>query len=158
LEETLRHRTAIRLALLIIGLPQGVIGLWAYAAPRHFFDSFPSGAEPWLPFFGPYDGHLVADFGALSLALGIVVVVAAVRLHPLLTRVALWGWVAWSAPHFVTHAQLAGHMSRSAFASNAISTALAVLVPAVALWLVHRPTTPERSTAKGIPDDEVLSR
>jgi hypothetical protein len=128
----------IRGGLLVVGLPQAFIGVWAYAAPRHFFDHFPSAAEPWLPFFGPFDEHLVADFGALSAALSLILVAAAVRWDAAVARAGLWAWLVWSTPHFATHARLSDLMSPQAASSNLVSTTLAVVLPLLLLWMIRR--------------------
>lgn len=142
----------IRGGLLVVGLPQALIGVWAYARPRNFFDTFPSGAEPWLPFFGPFDEHLVADFGALSVGLGLILVLAAVRWEPAVARAGIWGWLCWSVPHWATHSRLSDLMSPSASQSNMFSTTLAVVLPLLLLWMLHREATqqsPLRAAREG---------
>lgn len=127
----------IKAGLLLTGLPQLLLGFWAYVAPLHFFENFPSQVEPWLPFFGPYDQHLVADFGALSAGLAAIVVFAAVRSERTVVIAAAWGWLLWSVPHFLTHVFLADHMTATAASKNFISTSLAVLVPVGVLFLLR---------------------
>jgi len=61
-----------------IGVPQVVIGLWALAAPKSWFDSFPGFAPRVVAAEPPYNEHLASDVGAGFLATGVVLVVAAV--------------------------------------------------------------------------------
>ena len=49
-------------ALAVVGLSSG---LWAEFSPRSFYDEFPGGGRAWVAANGPYNEHLVRDFGAL---------------------------------------------------------------------------------------------
>ena len=70
------NRGAIRFLLLALGIPQALIGLWALASPRTFYDDFPAGTDGWVHVLGPFDEHLVTDVGSLFIALGVVLVFA----------------------------------------------------------------------------------
>ena len=52
------HRGGIRFLLLTLGIPQGLIGMWALFAPRSFYDDFPVGTDGWVNALGPFDEHL----------------------------------------------------------------------------------------------------
>lgn len=54
----------------------GVVGTWAYALPREFYDHFPVVLGEWISLDGPYNEHLVRDHGAQYLALGAASVAA----------------------------------------------------------------------------------
>ena len=76
------HRGGIRFLLLSLGLPQGLIGVWALFAPRSFYDDFPVGTDGWVNVLGPFDEHLVTDVGALFIGLALLLTIAAVTLAP----------------------------------------------------------------------------
>jgi hypothetical protein len=84
---------------------------------------------------GPYDEHLVRDYGALNLALGILLVAAAIFLEQRLTRVALVAWLGYAVPHFVFHTTLVEHFSPFDNLAQLGSLGLQVLLPLV-LFLV----------------------
>jgi hypothetical protein len=92
-------------ALALLGLFGLQLGVWATFAPRSFYDDFPGAGRHWVAADGPYNEHLVRDFGSLNLALTVVVAVALVtRARPAVLAAAL-GWLVFSVPHFVYHAR-----------------------------------------------------
>jgi alkylhydroperoxidase family enzyme len=97
------HRGAIRFLLLALGVPQALIGLWALASPRTFYDDFPAGTDGWVHVLGPFDEHLVTDVGALFIALGVVLVLAGLSLRRGAVIAAATGWLIFSVPHFLWH-------------------------------------------------------
>ena len=76
-----RNRGAIRFLLFALGIPQALIGLMALLAPRTFYDDFPAGTDGWVHVLGPFDEHLVTDVGALFVALGVLLSLAAINLR-----------------------------------------------------------------------------
>jgi len=93
---------AMLVALAVVGV---VTGLWAAFAPRGFYDDFPGGGRSWVSADGPYNEHLVRDFGALNLALAAVTIVALVTLaRPAVVAAAL-AWLVFGVPHLVYHAR-----------------------------------------------------
>src|SRR5947208_43384 len=52
---------------------------------------------------GPYNEHLVRDFGGLNLALAVVTIAALVLGTRAFVRTAAIAWLAWSVPHLVYH-------------------------------------------------------
>lgn len=116
---------------------EGVIGAWAAIAPRSFYRSFPGGGWHWVAASGPFDEHLVRDFGGLSLALAVLS--ASTALWParraLVTAVAAWELVA--VPHLAYHAAHLGQLPAVQDAASVGSLVAAVVVPLVAgalLW------------------------
>ncbi len=97
------HRGGIRFLLLSLGLPQGLIGLWAVFAPRSFYDDFPVGTDGWVNVLGPFDEHLVTDVGALFVGLALLLTIAAVTLHRTTVVAAALTWLVYAVPHTVWH-------------------------------------------------------
>lgn len=87
-------------ALALVGL---AVGGWAAFSPRSFYDSFPGGGRAWVAADGPYNEHLLRDFGDLNLALTAVTVVALVTLVRAVVLAAALAWIVYSAPHLVYH-------------------------------------------------------
>src|SRR5262245_36379330 len=86
---------ALRVGLVILGLPQAAIGIWALVSPHGWFDTFPGGGHNWLPAYGPYNSHLATDVGAAFLAIGVVMLLAALWLGRRLVQAALIGYLAY---------------------------------------------------------------
>ena len=96
-------RDWMRLGLLLLGIPQAGIGLWAIADPTAWFDTFPGGGHNWLPEFGPFNEHLAVDAGAGLFAAGVVAIAAAVMLERRVVQIAMVAFLAWSIPHALWH-------------------------------------------------------
>jgi len=99
-----------RVSLGILALSQGSIGIWALVWPAEFFAGFPTAGHAWLSSLPPYNEHLTRDVGALSLALTILLVVAAVRADRGLRRLAAVAFAAYAVPHTAFHALHLEHM------------------------------------------------
>jgi hypothetical protein len=98
-----RHRELIGVLLLVLGVPQGLIGLWAFFAPHNFYANFGLGSGGWVSALGAYDEHLVRDVGSLFAGLGVLMVVAAARGQRSLTYTAVAVWLTFALPHMVWH-------------------------------------------------------
>jgi hypothetical protein len=124
----------IRIGLLFLAATTLNGSLWALPFPRSFYEDFPLPGRDWVSTLGPYDEHLVRDYGALNLALGILLVAAAI-LERRLTRVALVAWLGYAVPHFVYHTTLVEHFSPFDNLAQLGSLGLQVLLPLVLLLL-----------------------
>ena len=137
-----RRRFTVPALLLILAASQGVVGVWAMVTPRGFYDGFPAPGHPWVAWLGPYNEHLVFDYGAASLALVVVTLAAAARpSRDHLTGVAL-AWIAWAWPHLLFHAaHLDAFPAADAAANSAIAFATAVIPVYVLFAVARRPRT-----------------
>jgi len=93
-----------RIPVAILGLTGSQLGVWIQAAPRHFFDEFPGAGHRWVSAFGPYNEHLLRDFGAMNLALGAVALVATFWFTRTMVRVACGAWFIFGVQHLAYHA------------------------------------------------------
>jgi len=93
----------IQVLLLALALPQAAVSAWAILAPRLFYDAFPAPGHPWVGSLGPYNEHLIIDYGASSLALVVISLMAVRRPGRAITIAAATGWIAWSFPHLLFH-------------------------------------------------------
>ena len=130
----------VRVLLIVLGVGNIPIGLWAAFAPRSFYDDFPGFGREWVRVDGPYNEHLVRDFGALNLALAVVTIAAAITLaRPLVIAVAI-AWLAWGVPHLVYHSRHLDVYETSDQVLNVVLlTALPVLAAAVLVLTLRRP-------------------
>ena len=135
----MNRRDAIRLGLLLLGIPQLGIGLWAIADPTGWFDTFPGGGHNWLPEFGPYNEHLAVDAGAGLFAAGVVAVAAAVMLERRVVQVAMAAFLAWSVPHALWHlTALDEALDGGDDVANVLALAYTVVLPVVLLAAARR--------------------
>ena len=104
-------RNGLQIGLLLLAVTSISSGLWALFLPRPFYEDFPLPDWNWVSTLGPYNEHLVSDYGAMNLALGVLLVAVAVFLERRLVQVALIAWLAYAAPHFVFHLGQVHHFS-----------------------------------------------
>lgn len=93
-----------RSVLVVLGLVAAAIGAWATLAPESFYLDFPGFGRHWVSADGPYNEHLVRDFGELNLALLVLTGAALLRPSARLTTTTGLAWLVYSAPHLVYHA------------------------------------------------------
>ena len=119
-------------------------GLWALLLPRVFYEDFPLPARQWVSTLGPYNEHLIRDYGALNLALAVLLLSAAIYLERRLVRVALVTWLVFATPHFVFHLGQTHHFSTTSNAEQLGGLGLLVVLPLVLLFLTtHRESQPD---------------
>ena len=131
----------IRSALAALALAGAVSGVWASVSPRGFYEDFPGGGQTWVAVDGPYNEHLMRDFGALNLALTVVTVVALVTLGRAVVVAAALAWIAYAAPHLVYHARHLDVYDTSDQVSVITALVLGLVLPAVVLVAELRRTT-----------------
>ena len=93
----------LRLGLLLLAAVPLTVGVWALFLPRSFYEDFPLSGRDWVSALGPYNEHLVRDVGAMNLALGALLALAAIILERRLVQVSLVAWLVYAIPHFVFH-------------------------------------------------------
>jgi alkylhydroperoxidase family enzyme len=144
-----RNRGTIRFLLLALGIPQGLIGLWALLAPQSFYDDFPSGTDGWVHVLGPFDEHLVTDVGALFVALGVLLTLAAINLRRSAVVGATVAWLVFSVCHLVWHLFNLEPYGTADAVANAFTLGWTVVGGALILFLARRPAAPRVAAAPG---------
>ena len=115
-----------------------LVGAWAAAWPRSFYDDFPWPGHPWVGPLPAYNEHLLRDFGGMNLAMAVVFGVAAATLDRRLATTALVAYLVFAVPHLVFHLNhLEPFATGDAVAQSAALVVLAVL-PLLLLILVGR--------------------
>lgn len=141
---------ATRGGLGVLSLSALMVGLWALFSPRSFYEDFPSPGREWVSTLGPYNGHLVVDVGAMYLALGVLLMAAAVSLGRELVRVSLVAWLVFAVPHSVYHAATLHHPLMVDKIGNVVSLGFVTLLPLVLLVLDGARKTSERRTVADV--------
>jgi hypothetical protein len=96
------HQMAARVALIALTIANGAVGIMARFDPRGFYDDFPFGRD-WVAPDGPYNEHLLTDFGAALLAIAAVSLIAAWRPTREVVIAAAVANIVLGALHFVYH-------------------------------------------------------
>lgn len=134
------YRTWQRIALGYLAFVALQIGVWAQFAPRSFYDDFPGLGRTWVSVDGPYNEHLVRDVGGLYLALGVLIVAAAITVSRHLVMLAAVASLVSGVPHLVYHLFNTDVLSRSDVAVSIAGLALFAAIP-VALLVAGEPQT-----------------
>jgi hypothetical protein len=106
------HAMAARVALVALAIGNGATGLLARLDPRVFYDDFPFG-RAWVAADGPYNEHLVTDFGAALLAIAALCLVGVWRPTREVVVAAAVVNIVLGAFHIVYHAGVADLLSRT---------------------------------------------
>jgi hypothetical protein len=131
------HSRGVQWGLWLLAIVPLTIGFWAFFAPYHFYEIFPLPGRHWISILGPYNEHLVRDYGANNLGFGVLLLTAAMLLGRQLIQVALTSWLAFAVPHFIYHLTQTHHFSRFDNATQLSSLGFVVLLPIVLLLSVR---------------------
>ena len=110
-------------------------GVWALAAPRSFYDSFPGAGHTWVALLPPYNEHLIRDVGGLSLGLAVLTGAAALTLERRLVIVTALAILVWSTPHLIFHLAHLEGLSTSDKVGQVVVLVLGVVAPLALLGL-----------------------
>jgi hypothetical protein len=124
-----------RVLLVLVGLIDAATGGWALVDPRGWWDTFPGFGHHWVSGQGGlFNEHLASDAGAGFLAVGVVLLVAAVIGTPLTVRLAALALLAHALPHFLFHvAHSPEHLSKGDKAAGTYGLLAESIIGAVAL-------------------------
>src|SRR5205814_3529261 len=114
---------------------------------QSFFNSFPGGGRHWVAVDGPFNEHLVRDFGTLNLALAAVLLVALVVGSRLLVTTAAVAYLLWAVPHALYHVFNMQVLSSGDQIANGVTLAFSMLLPIAMIWRAQR-TKPASSSRK----------
>jgi hypothetical protein len=139
------RRVVVRVGLILLAVSAVVLGGWAALAPRSFYDSFPGFGRTWVAMDGPFNEHLVRDFGNLNLALALVTIVAAIWLTTPIVQATAAAWLVFSVPHTAYHYSHLHEMATVDAVGNVVSLGSAVLLALVVLIAGWRPLPGRRA-------------
>jgi hypothetical protein len=128
----------LRAGLLLYGGMTVLVGVWAAAWPRSFYDDFPWPGHPWVALLPAYNEHLVRDFGGMNLAMAVVFGVAAVTLDRRLATTALVAYLVFALPHLAFHLDHLEPFGAVDAVAQVVTLVVAALLPLPLLALFHR--------------------
>jgi nucleoside-diphosphate-sugar epimerase len=141
----------VRPVLFVLAAAALQLGLWITISPRSFYDDFPGLGRQWVSVDGPYNEHLLRDFGQSQLALAVVLLAAFVRPERFLVRVAALASLVFAVPHLVYHATHLDVYDTGDQVANVVLLVAAVMLPAVLVLGTARstPAVKAADTARG---------
>ena len=112
----------MRAGLALLAFVSAAVGGWILLAPRSFF------ALPWVHLHLPYNEHLLLDYGAMNLAMAVLLCFA-LRRRALVVP-AVWVYLVHAALHLVIHLRFAGQLPAAQSAPLIGALAVLVVLPA----------------------------
>lgn len=139
-----------RAGMLSIAIPQGLITAWALIDPRSFHDDFPPGGSHWVDVLGPYNEHMMYDYGSFTLTGVVALLLASFWLERRAVQLALIAWGIGNTPHLVYHLTTLDVYGTGDDLANSFGLAAYVIVPALLLVGTRRngPATVEATTSE----------
>jgi hypothetical protein len=122
----------LRVGIWFLAVVLLAVGVVATLAPRVFYDDI-----PWVSLAPPYSEHLMRDYGAMNLALGLVTVVAAITMDRLMVRTALVAYVVFAIPHLLFHVTHHQHYTTAAAVGETTALAISLVLPLGLLTLTR---------------------
>jgi hypothetical protein len=87
--------------LLLVAL---ILGIWTYAMPRNWYDTFPGFGMRWVVPTGPYNEHFVKDIGSMYLALAVLTAAALwFATSDATVRMTAAAWTTFNLLHLIYH-------------------------------------------------------
>lgn len=129
----MKARAWVRTGLVILVVYHLVLGLWSLFLPRSFYDTFPAPGHPWVALLPPYNDHLLRDFGAMNLALVVLLGTAAVTAERRLVRTALAAAIVFEVPHMIYHTTHLQNFPPADAIAQTIALTVVMLIPIVLL-------------------------
>jgi hypothetical protein len=126
----------LRAGMWFLTVVELAVGLVATLAPRVFYDYV-----PWVDLAPPFAEHLMRDYGAMNLALGLVTAVAAITMDRVMVRTSLAAYLLFAVPHLLFHVTHHDHYTPSQAIAETTALTIAVLLPLALLVLSWAPCT-----------------
>ena len=127
----------LRAGIWLTAFIELAIGVVATMTPQAFYDYM-----PWVNLAPPYSEHLIRDYGAMNLALGLVTVVAATTMDRRMVHTALAAYLLFAIPHLLFHLTHHHNYAMAQAVGETAALTFAVLLPVTLLALTWpRPAT-----------------
>jgi hypothetical protein len=127
--------TAARILLGYLAVQAAYVAVWILLAPRGFYDSFPTGPAEWVSPIPPFNEHLLRDYGAAGLGLGVLALLAALWLDRRLVQATTIVFIVAALPHFAYHLTTTDRLSTADNLQSLTGLFLPVLAAGAVLWL-----------------------
>lgn len=137
----MKRERSIWVTAAAMGGVLALLGGWAFLWPGSFYADFPIPGAAWVSTLGPFDAHLITDFGAAQLGLAVIVVVAVWRRSLEALRIAMGGYVAFGALHFAYHLGSFEAFTTASALTQATALMAVVLLPAFVLYATRGETS-----------------
>ncbi len=135
-----------RISLAYFALQGLAFGFYAVLAPEHYFEHFPGGGHAWVALDGPYNEHLMRDYGALNLALGAVALCALIFASRELLITSAIAEIVYAIPHITYHVAHPSRIGDTSDQFGAIGGLMLNAILGIALLIYAYSTRPTRAS------------
>ena len=132
------HPRLVRLCLLLLALTPLLVGAGTLFFPHAFYTDFPPGSRHWVDRLGPYNEHLLTDFGGALLGQAALLLLAAWWLERRVVLAALVASMVQSTAHFGYHLTTTGTYSASDNVASLLGLVLSMVLSAALLAYTAR--------------------
>lgn len=127
-----RARWWLRAGLTVLTLLHLTLAIWILFAPHSFY------ALPAVNLTMPYNQHLLLDFGAMNLAVAVMLAAAARTMRIHVVRTGLGATLTFWAAHFLIHLRYLDDMAPENDALLMTGLAATIVLPLILLMLTRR--------------------
>jgi hypothetical protein len=136
--------TLARLGLAYYAAMGLTLGIYASLAPKHYFEHFPGAGHAWVVGDGPYNEHLMRDYGALNLALGVLALCAVAWMTRELIIATAAAEIMYAVPHVIYHLSHPSRLGETSDQFGAIGgLAIGVVIGGLLLFYTRISAAPE---------------
>ena len=132
------HPRLVRVCLLLLAVTPLAVGAGTLFFPHTFYVDFPPGSRHWVDRLGPYNEHLLTDFGGALLGQAAMLLLAAWWLDRRVVIAALIASMVQSTAHFGYHLTTTGAYSTSDNVASMLGLVFSVALSAALLAYTAR--------------------
>jgi hypothetical protein len=132
------HPRLVRVCLLLLAATPLVVGVGTLFFPHTFYGDFPPGSRHWVDRLGPYNEHLLTDFGGALLGQAALLLLAAWWLERRVVLAALVASMVQSTAHFGYHLTTTDAYSTSDNVASLLGLVFSVALSAALLTYTAR--------------------
>jgi hypothetical protein len=142
---------SVRSVTVVYGVTLGLMGLWAAFAPASFHRDFPLPGAAWVSTLGPFDEHVVRDFGGALVGLSFLGAWLGLRSGRREIAAAAVAWLFAAGVHLAYHLSVFDAFPTISALLQALGLIVSLLVPAGLLAALSR--APAAASADGAASD-----
>lgn len=132
--------SGVRLWVIVVGVATLILGGWAFFMPEGFFNDFPIAGARWVSTLGEFNDHLMRDYGAAQIGLGLAAVMVATKRSRSGVIALMTGFVVFGTLHLGYHFTTFDHFHTGSAVAQAVALTTFIVIPlGVLLALRNQP-------------------
>lgn len=128
----------VRLWVIAAGVATLMLGAWAFFMPEGFFNDFPISGAHWVSTLGEFNDHLMRDYGAAQIGLGLAALMVAAKRSRDGVIALMTGFVVFGALHLGYHFTTFDHFHTGSAVAQAVALSTFIVIPLGVLLTLRR--------------------